>query len=155
MRKPVVEIKLLDNYRWAQKIVEQEKGEAFDEPNFALEGDAGIDLRNCDKKFEIDQHQTVVKTGLSFAVPKGYCGVVLEKSGLGLNNGVTVHARLLDSNYRGELKVIVSAITPFTLDVGQKITQIIFIKHVDKVVMVDELDETNRGDKGFGSTGNV
>lgn len=101
-----------------------------------------------------------VSTGLAVEIPKGYRMVFWDKSGLALR-GITVLGGLIDSSYRGELKVIlkdvgfdVESSFMYTINKGDKITQAFLVPVVyTEVIEVDELSETVRQDKGFGSSG--
>jgi dUTP pyrophosphatase len=126
----------------------------------AYKGDAGFDLRNhIGKTLRLRPGKVyAIPTGIVMAVPEGYAGIVMEKSGLGLRNGVMIHGRVIDSNYRGEVIVIVSIKQgKVVLAQGDKIAQVVVKKVMTDVNLVDidaliEAD-TARGDKGFGSSG--
>lgn len=124
-------------------------------PSFAYEGDAGIDIFSCeDCKIE-PLEKKAIGTGLKIAVPEGYAGFVWDKSGLALNYSLTTLAGVLDSGYRGELKIILMNLgkEPYEVKKGQKIAQLV-IKKVEKPKIVESnLDQTQRGEKGFGSSG--
>jgi len=126
----------------------------------AYEGDAGFDLRNYSGKTLRLRPGKVyaIPTGIVMAIPEGCAGIVMEKSGLGMRNGVMIHGRVIDSNYRGEVVVIVSIKQgKVILEEGSKIAQLVVKKIVTDVnlVNVNALIETDteRGDKGFGSSG--
>ena len=98
-------------------------------------------------------------TGLAIALPRGYAGFVQPRSGLALKHGVTClnSPGLIDSGYRGELKVLLVNTDPkeeFVVTRGERIAQLV-VQAVETVrfVEVDDLDESARGDRGFGSTG--
>jgi dUTP pyrophosphatase len=100
-----------------------------------------------------------VATGVAIALPVGYAGMVQPRSGLANKHGVTVlnTPGLIDSGYRGELKVCLINHDPsdaFEVTRGERIAQLVVqkVEHVD-FVAVDQLDDTERGDKGFGSSG--
>jgi len=100
-----------------------------------------------------------VPTGLAIALPRGYAGFVQPRSGLALKHGVTClnSPGLIDSGYRGELKVLLVNTDPkeeFVVTRGERIAQLV-VQAVETVrfVEVDDLDESARGDRGFGSTG--
>ncbi|MBI2041713.1 MAG: dUTP diphosphatase [Candidatus Nealsonbacteria bacterium] len=124
-------------------------------PSFAYEGDAGMDLFSCeDCKIEPLGKETI-GTGLKIAVPAGFAGFVWDKSGLALNHSLTTLAGVLDSGYRGELKVILMNLgkEPYGVKKGQKIAQLVIKKIEKPEIIEDNLDETERGEKGFGSSG--
>ena len=142
---------------------------------------AGLDLFAClpDKKFFILYGERVlIPTGISVSIPDGYYGRIAPRSGLALKSGFDVLAGVIDQDYRGELKVMLGVTTSHNLDIsslkvsisdvykdtkandnfvikhGTKIAQLIIEKIVyPKVEIVDNLDNTVRGDGGFGSTG--
>ena len=128
-------------------------------PSYASPGDAGMDLRSIEsleiKPFE----RTLVSTGIAIAIPEGYAGFVQPRSGLAIKQGVTVlnTPGLIDSHYRGELKVALINLDPnnvFQVKPGDRIAQLV-IQKVEQVVwkVVSSLDETERGQGGFGSSG--
>jgi dUTP pyrophosphatase len=102
--------------------------------------------------------RVLVPTGIAVAIPEGFAGFVLPRSGLAINHGVTVinSPGLIDSGYRGELKVglINHGDAPFVIAVGDRIAQLVILAVVSpEFVEVEELDSTSRGAGGFGSTG--
>ena len=128
-------------------------------PSYAYPGDAGNDLRSIEsleiKPFE----RTLVSTGIAIAIPEGYAGFVQPRSGLAIKQGVTVlnTPGLIDSHYRGELKVALDQSRPkqrLPGQAGDRIAQLV-IQKVEQVVwnVVSSLDETERGKGGFGSSG--
>lgn len=133
--------------------------DAVELPSYAYEGDAGLDLRaNAD--VDIPPHgRALVPTGLAIAIPDGYAGFVLPRSGMALKRGLSVANTpgLIDAHYRGELKVIAINLDPdqpVHIERGERIAQLV-IQAVPAVrlVEVDQLDETDRGTGGFGSSG--
>ena len=126
-------------------------------PSYAYEGDAGMDLF-CLEEVDIPAFErTVIRTGLKFAIPAGYAGFVWDKSGIAAKSHLKTMAGVLDSNYRGELLVVLANLGPNTrtLEKGSKIAQLV-IKPV-ATVEIEEAeidDETERGEGGFGSSGN-
>ena len=129
-------------------------------PAYARPGDAGVDLRAASSvTIKAGGHRALVPTGLSIALPPGYAGFVQPRSGLALHHGVTVlnTPGLIDSDYRGELKVLLvntDPSEPFVVERGERIAQLVIqaVEHVG-FVEVDELDDTERGHGGFGHTG--
>lgn len=128
-------------------------------PRYAHAGDAGLDLFAA-ADIEIEPlHRALVPTGIAVAIPDGYAGFVQPRSGLALRHGLSFvnTPGLIDSHYRGEIKVIavnLDASTPISIARGDKVAQLV-IQAVANVELaeVDELDETMRGEGGFGSTG--
>jgi dUTP pyrophosphatase len=129
-------------------------------PKQGHQDDAGYDLcANEDAHLPAGGGRTLVPTGLALAIPPGYAGLVLPRSGLALKHGVTLvnTPGLIDAQYRGEVKVLLINTDPHTAyDVhrGDRIAQLV-IQAVEYVewVEVDALDETTRDTFGFGSTG--
>lgn len=121
----------------------------------ALEGDAGFDIYTNEDAELQPLEQRWVSTGLFLEIPSGFVGIVKEKSGLA-GKGIMLGAGVIDSNYRGEVKVLVRNFSKALMKIenGQKIAQMIFVKvDIPKIHEVSELTETNRGTRGFGSTG--
>ena len=129
-------------------------------PAYAKPGDAGIDLvARDDVILSAGGGRALVPTGIAIALPEGYGGFVQPRSGLAFKHGVTVlnSPGLVDSGYRGELKVCLintDPDVPFEVKRGERIAQLV-VKAVEHVELVDVevLDETARGDTGFGSSG--
>lgn len=129
-------------------------------PEYARSGDAGVDLRASESVvLEPGGGRALVPTGTAVGIPRGYAGFIQPRSGLALKHGVTVlnTPGLIDSGYRGELKVLLVNTDPsvaFEVVRGERIAQLV-IQAVAEVtfVEVDELDPSERGDGGFGSTG--
>ncbi len=128
-------------------------------PAYAHEGDAGIDLyAACDVSLAPFQ-RALVPTGVAVAIPDGYAGFVQPRSGLANRHGLSFvnTPGLIDAHYRGEIKVIAINLDPdqtLTLRRGERIAQLVVQPIVRaQVVEVDDLDETRRGEGGFGSTG--
>ncbi|MEK9579620.1 MAG: dUTP diphosphatase [Actinobacteria bacterium] len=129
-------------------------------PAYARAGDAGIDLiAREDVTLAPAGGRALVATGIAIALPEGYAGLVQPRSGLAFKHGVTVlnTPGLIDSGYRGELKVCLINHDPteaFEVTRGERIAQLVVqaVEHVT-FVEVDTLDDSERGDKGFGSSG--
>lgn len=128
-------------------------------PSYAHPGDAGLDLYAAVEVTLKPFERALVPTGIKVAIPEGYAGFVQPKSGLALKHGLSIvnTPGLIDAGYRGEVGVILINLDPnetVTIRRGQKIAQLV-IQQVATlpVAIVDELDETHRGEGGFGSTG--
>lgn len=128
-------------------------------PSFAHEGDAGLDLvANDDLSLKPGQ-RALVPTGIAVAIPEGYAGFVQPRSGRAIQSGLGVlnSPGLIDSGYRGEVKVIVINLdVDETIDIkcGDKIAQLVILAVPQvEVIEVNELPATVRGESGFGSTG--
>ncbi len=129
-------------------------------PAYATEQSAGMDLCAAitDDITLKPSERTLVPTGLSIALPKGYEAQIRPRSGLAAKNGVTVlnTPGTVDADYRGEIKVILAnhGTEPFTIERGMRIAQMVVARHSFVAWnKVDSLDETARGAGGFGSTG--
>lgn len=128
-------------------------------PSYAYEGDAGLDLRSNEDVVLAPLERRLVGTGLAVAIPEGYAGFVQPRSGMALRRGLSMANTpgLIDSHYRGELKVCAVNLdleTPISIERGERIAQLV-IQRVPTVSLVEvgELDETDRGAGGFGSSG--
>jgi dUTP pyrophosphatase len=129
-------------------------------PGYATEGDAGVDLVAREGVvLAPGGGRALVPTGIAVAIPQGYAGFVQPRSGLALKHGVTClnTPGLIDSGYRGELKVLLVNTDPveaFAVRRGERIAQLVIqrVEHVTFVVR-DELPPSARGEGGFGSTG--
>ena len=127
-------------------------------PVHARPGDAGLDLRASESARLEPGERRLVSTGLAVAIPPGYAGLVLPRSGLAMQKGVTVlnAPGLIDSGYRGELKVLLinHGAEPVDIARGERIAQLVVQPVAEvKLVEVDRLPESERGAGGFGSTG--
>lgn len=128
-------------------------------PAYAYAGDAGVDLRaTCDETLKPFERK-LIPCGIAVAIPRGYAGFVLPRSGLAIKHGVSlVNAPgLIDSNYRGEIQAILINLDPrndFVIKRGDRIAQLVVMCVPDASFEVrDELPETDRGAGGFGSSG--
>lgn len=132
---------------------------AVELPSYAYVGDAGLDLRANEDVTLAPHERCLISTGLAIAIPEGYAGFIQPRSGMALKRGLSMANTpgLIDSHYRGELKVLavnLDAKTPIHIEKGERIAQLV-IQQVPVVTLieVDELDETDRGAGGFGSSG--
>ncbi len=128
-------------------------------PEYAHSGDAGLDLYSSIDCILKPFERKKVPTGIKLSIPKGYAGFVQPKSGLAIKNGVGLvnSPGLIDSGYRGEVCAILINLDPkkdFIIKKGDKICQMVIQKTEEAdIVEVRDLDKTNRGEGGFGSTG--
>jgi dUTP pyrophosphatase len=129
-------------------------------PTYATEQSAGMDLTAAlEEAIELGPwERMLIPTGLSIALPAGYEAQVRPRSGLALKHGVTVlnTPGTIDADYRGEIGVILANMSkePFTVERGMRIAQMVIAKHATiEWEVAEELDETERGQGGFGSTG--
>jgi dUTP pyrophosphatase len=127
-------------------------------PARAYAGDAGLDLATCERIVLGPGERVVVSTGLAVAVPDGYAAFVQPRSGLAARDGLAIvnSPGLIDSGYRGEVKVVLlntDAKQTFVAEAGERIAQLVVlaVPQVD-VVEVEELPESERGVRGFGSS---
>jgi dUTP pyrophosphatase len=127
-------------------------------PERAYSGDAGLDLAACERVELGPGERALVGTGLAVAIPDGYAGFVQPRSGLAARHGLTIvnSPGLVDSGYRGELRVVLlntDAREPFVVEPGMRIAQLVVlpIPELD-LVEVDELPASERGVRGFGSS---
>jgi dUTP pyrophosphatase len=127
-------------------------------PDRAYSGDAGLDLAACDRVVLPPGERATIGTGLAVAIPEGYAGYVQPRSGLAARHGVTIvnTPGLVDSGYRGELRVILlntDRRDTFVVEPGMRIAQLVVLPVPDvEPVMVDELPASERGVRGFGSS---
>ena len=134
-------------------------GEGLALPRYETDGAAGLDLRAAIATTIVlaPMERRPIPTGLRMAVPRGFEGQVRARSGLALKNGIAVvnAPGTIDSDYRGELQVLLVNLgpEPFAIERGMRIAQLV-ISPVERVeVIVSALDATTRGTGGFGSTG--
>jgi dUTP pyrophosphatase len=128
-------------------------------PEQAYSGDAGFDLQAAENRILAPGERALIPTGLALSIPDGHAGLVLPRSGLAIKQGLSLvnTPGLIDSHYRGEISVI--AINHDTqksiqIESGQRIAQLLIIRLPSvRLEEVEELDMTDRGDRGFGSSG--
>ncbi len=139
------------------KVINKSK---HDLPKYQTELSAGMDLyANIDEPITLKSlERTLVKTGLFLSLPKGYEAQVRPRSGLAFKNGVTVlnTPGTIDADYRGEIGVILVNLSAddFTINDGDRIAQLVIAKYETAIwEEVENLDETERGEGGFGSSG--
>ena len=130
-------------------------------PTRAHEGDAGYDLRSVEDVSLGPGERAVVPTGVGVAIPRGYAGLVLPRSGLAVRHGISlVNAPgLIDSGYRGEIQVPLINLDPretFQVTAGMRVAQLVFVRAAEaSFAAVESLDPDSdgRGEGGFGSSG--
>ena len=133
-------------------------GEGLPMPAYATSGAAGMDVVSAEDIVLPSMARHPVATGLALAIPDGFEVQVRPRSGLALKHGITLPNTpgTIDSDYRGELKVILINLgsAPFEIRRGDRIAQLVVAPvQIGRMVEVDELDDTARGAGGFGSTG--
>jgi dUTP pyrophosphatase len=129
-------------------------------PQYAHDADAGCDLVASEHvELAPGGGRAAIGCGIAVAIPEGYAGFVLPRSGLALRHGVTClnAPGLIDAGYRGELRVVLvntDPLVPFVVRPGDRVAQLVVqrVEHA-RFVAADELSTTSRGDGGFGSTG--
>ena len=128
-------------------------------PAQAYDGDAGLDLAACERAQLGPGERAIVGTGVAVAIPAGYAGLVVPRSGLATRHGLTIvnTPGLIDSGYRGELKVILlntDPREPFVVEPGMRIAQLVLVEAAAvQLVEVEALPVSVRGAAGFGSSG--
>jgi dUTP pyrophosphatase len=127
-------------------------------PERAYSRDAGLDLAACEAVELLPGARAVVGTGLAVAIPEGYAGFVQPRSGLAARHGITIvnTPGLVDSGYRGELRVVLlntDSSQPFLVERGMRIAQLVVVPVPEfELLEVEELPESERGVRGFGSS---
>jgi dUTP pyrophosphatase len=127
-------------------------------PQRAYTGDAGLDLASSERVELGPGERALVGTGLAVAIPEGYAGFVQPRSGLAARHGLTIvnSPGLVDSGYRGELRVVLlntDRTEPFVVEPGMRIAQLVVLPIPElELVEVDELPSSERGVRGFGSS---
>jgi dUTP pyrophosphatase len=127
-------------------------------PTAAYDHDAGLDLASVERVTLAPGRRETVGTGLAVAIPPGYAGFVQPRSGLAAAHGITVvnSPGLIDAGYRGELRVVLLNTDPeqeFTIEVGDRIAQLVILAvPAVELLEVEELPESQRAQRGFGSS---
>ena len=127
-------------------------------PDRAYDGDAGLDLTACERVELAPGGRAVVGTGLAVAIPDGHAGFVQPRSGLAARHGISMvnTPGLVDSGYRGELRVILlntDPQEPFVVEPGMRVAQLVVLPVPPvALVEVEELPASERGGRGFGSS---
>lgn len=125
-------------------------------PHYAHPGDAGMDVFSAEETIIKAGERKKIRTGVKMEMPEGFVGLVWDKSGLALKNGIKTMAGVIDAGYRGEIGIVLANLSEqdYKIEKGQKIAQVL-IQKVEQadIEEVEELSETKRSDGGFGSTG--
>lgn len=127
-------------------------------PRYAHQGDAGFDLSAASTVVVPAHGHVTVGTGIAMEIPQGFVGLVFPRSGLGCKHGIALRncVGVIDSGYRGEIRVTLTNDNDksFGVYAGDRICQMIIVPYAQcSFVVVDELEDTERGHKGYGSTG--
>jgi len=132
----------------------------FGLPKYKTEGSAGLDLQaNIQESIELKPlDRVLIPTGLFISIPEGYEAQIRGRSGMALNHGITLANGIgtIDSDYRGEIKVILINLSneAYIINPGDRVAQMVFVKYEKAdLVVVNELEETIRGEGGFGHSG--
>jgi len=129
------------------------------EPSRAHDGDAGYDLYAVEAATIAPGERASVGTGIALAIPDGWAGLVLPRSGLAARHGITLPNApgLIDAGYRGEVRVLLlnaDSRETFHVAPGDRIAQLVLVRHESpELIEVESLEETVRGTGGFGSSG--
>lgn len=147
----------LDNYNHVPIELVEDGDNVGKLPTLSTEGAAGYDCFAFEDTFIPPFSKGKVRLGIKLAVPKYFAFILKERSGMALNTPLILGAGVIDSDYRGELAAIFynGSSEPFFIEKGRKIVQGLFVPvgKVDAFKQVTELEETARGEGGFGSTG--
>ena len=125
-------------------------------PRYAHESDAGMDLFSVEDFGLSPGERKICPTGIAMAIPEGFVGLIWDKSGIAAKNGIKTMGGVIDSNYRGEIGVILKNLSEekYKINKGDKIAQMLIQKiESPEIEEVDSLEDTDRGEGGFGSTG--
>ena len=124
--------------------------------HYAKPGDAGFDLYARERTILEPGKQVAIPTGVALEIPEGFVGLVWDKSGLSIRQGLKTLGGVVDAGYRGEVMVGIINLsdTPYTFEQGDRVAQML-IQKVEQAtfIVVDELSSTERGETGFGSSG--
>jgi len=125
-------------------------------PSYSHPEDAGADLKASECSFVPARGKILVPTGLCLELPEGYVGLIWPRSGLAVKHSIDCGAGVIDSTYRGEIKVLLfnHSDENFTIESGNRIAQLLVqkVEHIN-FISVDSLEKTQRNEAGFGSTG--
>ncbi|MCK5466307.1 dUTP diphosphatase [Candidatus Parcubacteria bacterium] len=128
-------------------------------PNYAHEGDAGLDIYSAEENYILKSGERKgFLTGIKMEIPSGYVGLIWDKSGLASKHGIKTMAGVIDSSYRGEVAIVLINLGSenYLIEKNTKIAQILIQKaEYAETEEVENLDKTERGDRGFGSTGKL
>lgn len=131
----------------------------FDQLTKKNEFDAGLDVCSIETNRIAPWSRTTIHTGLHVEIPEGFVGLLWSRSGLSAKHGIEVGAGCIDSTYRGEVRVVLYNLSdmPYTVRKGDKIAQLLtmpaMMAKYHQVQDLGELEDTDRGSGGFGSTG--
>jgi len=125
-------------------------------PSYSHPEDAGADLKASESSIVPARGKALVSTGLCLELPEGHVGLIWPRSGLAVKHSIDCGAGVIDSTYRGEIKVLLfnHSDENFTIEPGNRIAQLLVqkVEHIN-FISVDSLEKTQRNEAGFGSTG--
>lgn len=133
--------------------------ETLEAPSYAHPGDAGLDLRAAEDGVLEPFERALVSCGFAVAIPEGFAGLVIPRSGLAAKHGISIvnAPGLVDSGYRGEIKVVLVNLDPhesFSFKKGDRIAQMMIVATPTITLHnIQELPSSDRGTQGFGSSG--
>lgn len=125
-------------------------------PKYAHEGDAAFDFYSVEDVLLKIGEKKLIKTGIKMAIPENHVGLIWDRSGLAAKNGIHVMAGVIDSIYRGEILIVLKNLGEgdFQIEKGMRIAQMLIQPVVTaKLEEVESLDDTERAENNFGSTG--
>ncbi len=141
------------------EVLFKQLDETLEAPAYARPGDAGLDLRAAEGGMLLPFERALVPCGIALAIPEGYAGLIIPRSGLAARQGISIvnAPGLIDSGYRGEIKVPLINLDPtetFNYEKGERIAQLVIIA-TPSITLHNtyELPESSRGAQGFGSSG--
>jgi len=125
-------------------------------PEYAHKNDAGMDLFSAESFVLSPGERKICSTGVAMAIPAGYVGLIWDKSGIASKKGIKTMGGVIDCNYRGEVGVILQNLSEekYEVKTGDKVAQMLIQKvECPMLEEVNKLEDTERGEGGFGSTG--
>ncbi|MGW8184671.1 MAG: dUTP diphosphatase [Candidatus Moraniibacteriota bacterium] len=125
-------------------------------PIYAIKNDAGMELYSVQDLIVEPGKILTCETGITMAIPVGYVGLIWDKSGVAFKGGIKTMGGVIDSSYRGEIKIILINLSDkvYVINKGDKVAQMLIQKvESPDIEEVEVLDDTERGEGGFGSTG--
>lgn len=148
-------VPILSKSGFGKVVVKYKRDLGATTPEYAYPGDAGLDIFANENKILKPMHRALVRTGLYLELPEGYAGLVWDKGSVPIRFGLHTLAGVLDCNYRGELKVVAINLSSRSIKItkGMKIAQLLIQKVEKAELKEEELSKTERGTKGFGSSG--
>lgn len=125
-------------------------------PEYAYRGDAGMDLFSAENYNLKPGERRIINTGIAMSFPRGYAALIWDKSGISSEHGISTMAGVIDSGYRGEIGVVLHNTSDehYKIHRGDKVAQTL-IQKVEScdIIEVEKLENSDRGEKGFGSSG--